>query len=448
MATVTTPTLPEAPRFLTTPQIAEKRAQIVRANALERHTSYVYTPPSHRLLYRGSLAVPDSRLLLEGLTFTVPIYDSHSPSIRLLENTLALTLELMRGRSLLLSGTVRVDSVYLDKSGDISMDIHPAAFLSRLYFDNQLCAFPITAADGTTEMGVRIALGDPEDENSCDILVYGQLPELDEPSPSVPSSSTSSEPASTKPTLRLLVARILHAPLPTPTRLPRPDDPSPRFPPLISFGKKRRLDAIDEDAVGESSQHSILKKQRPTAGNRRTLSRTTTVADPMLFRARGGVTARIPKGADNVFGADSNSQPLSRTKSLGRVKSSKDIDVFKVPSLPLSAVENEGQGVKGKGKMPDIAKELQKANKLIVKRAASDCLATYGIEKTHPEFKELWGFVYRGAEFALRSHMQTRAIDTRMVDPIVKLHAEMYTGELPKAGSGRRKDGVKADGEG
>jgi hypothetical protein len=37
----------------------------------------------------------------------------------------------------------------------------------------------------------------------------------------------------------------------------------------------------------------------------------------------------------------------------------------------------------------------------VVKRAASDCLAKYGIHKANADFKEIWGFVYRGTEFAL-----------------------------------------------
>jgi hypothetical protein len=37
----------------------------------------------------------------------------------------------------------------------------------------------------------------------------------------------------------------------------------------------------------------------------------------------------------------------------------------------------------------------------VVKRAASDCLAKYGIHKADAEFKEIWGFIYRGTEFAL-----------------------------------------------
>ena len=84
-------------------------------------TSYVFTPPSHRLLFRGSLSVPDSRLLLEGFSFTVPIDNTRSPSVHLLQNPLALSLESMRGRSLALSGTTRVDAVLLDKMAEVDV---------------------------------------------------------------------------------------------------------------------------------------------------------------------------------------------------------------------------------------------------------------------------------------------------------------------------------------
>jgi hypothetical protein len=84
-------------------------------------TTYVYTPPSHRLLFRGSLSVPDSRLLLEGVSFTVPIDNTRSPGVNLLQNPLALALESMRGRALALSGTSRIDSVHLDKTAEVDV---------------------------------------------------------------------------------------------------------------------------------------------------------------------------------------------------------------------------------------------------------------------------------------------------------------------------------------
>lgn len=47
-----------------------------------------------RLLYRGALSLPDSHLLLDGLTFTGHAANDAS----LLQNPLALALESMRGR--------------------------------------------------------------------------------------------------------------------------------------------------------------------------------------------------------------------------------------------------------------------------------------------------------------------------------------------------------------
>ena len=58
-------------------------------------------PATARLLYRGSLSIPDSEILLDGLTLTInlPADDARS-NTRLLENPTALALESMRGRSL------------------------------------------------------------------------------------------------------------------------------------------------------------------------------------------------------------------------------------------------------------------------------------------------------------------------------------------------------------
>lgn len=78
---------------------------------------------SHRLLYRGALSLPDSLLLLDGITFAARL-DSPSKhgSFNLLENPLALALESMRGRpTLRFLGTVQLKDVYLDESGGVIM---------------------------------------------------------------------------------------------------------------------------------------------------------------------------------------------------------------------------------------------------------------------------------------------------------------------------------------
>ena len=101
-------------------------------------------PPAYRLLYRGALALPDSRLLLDGLTFGARLSSpmKQKPGLRadtsisagtssssfmtntphLLENPLALALESMRGRpTLRLVGSIKMGEVYLDESGRVEM---------------------------------------------------------------------------------------------------------------------------------------------------------------------------------------------------------------------------------------------------------------------------------------------------------------------------------------
>ncbi len=72
-----------------------------------------------RLLYRGALSLPDSHLLLDGLTFTIDLpTDDHQASLKLLETPLPLALESMRGRpSLSLMGIERLDAFWEQKLG-------------------------------------------------------------------------------------------------------------------------------------------------------------------------------------------------------------------------------------------------------------------------------------------------------------------------------------------
>ena len=146
--------------------------------------------PSYRLLYRGALSLPDSLLLLDGLTFAARL---NSPSkhnnstFNLLQNPLALALESMRGRpSLRFMGTIFLRDVWMDESGDVEMyvnanlafvfstrqlfdinfirDIHPHATLTRIYFENMFCLLPFPASSSSksqrSEIGIKVALGD------------------------------------------------------------------------------------------------------------------------------------------------------------------------------------------------------------------------------------------------------------------------------------------------
>lgn len=82
---------------------------------------------NHRLLYRGALELPDSYILLDGLSFTLQLgpkdnRPKSSPSVDLLQNPLPLALESMRGRpSLQFLGTTKVKDVFVDPSCDANV---------------------------------------------------------------------------------------------------------------------------------------------------------------------------------------------------------------------------------------------------------------------------------------------------------------------------------------
>ncbi|KAG0691574.1 hypothetical protein DFH29DRAFT_1010746 [Suillus ampliporus] len=180
-----------------------------------------------RLLYRGSLSLPDSYLLLDGLTFSANLL----ANMNLLRNPLALALESMR-----------------DPSDDVCMDIHPSATLSRVYFENILC-LSCPPPDGRTEIGVRVALGD------TGAFMVPQQPKC------LYSETLSSSTSATS--LTISVARITPA-----THTPRPDDPTPRKPPIHTLTRKqtiRELAAntrIKINANGKEDDSEVVRRAR------------------------------------------------------------------------------------------------------------------------------------------------------------------------------------------
>ncbi|KAH9949217.1 hypothetical protein B0H21DRAFT_889867 [Amylocystis lapponica] len=336
------------------------------------HTRIPSNTPTHRLLYRGALSLPDSHLLLDGLSFSAKLAPDSSAD--LLNNPLALALESMRGRpSLHFLGTTPLADIWIDAPGAVSVDVHPHAVLSRIYFESTLCLAPIAPADGRTAHGVRVSLSDSNDPGTTDILIYGQR---------VPSAAP--------PTLCLLAARIL--PVPPPARAPRPDDPTPRHPP----SKRKRSPSVPEPREG-------AKRSRAAAGGAKGKGRAAEDAEAAVRRARE-VMLRMPQ---------------AKTKAAGAGRSG---DVFKVPSVPARARQGEG----GPPREDAGGGEMERANKAAVKRAAVRCLAGRGVGKAHAEFNELFQFLYRGTSFALRNTMGAEPVDICAVDTLLDAHAKMY----------------------
>ncbi len=93
-------------------------------------------------------------------------------------------------------------------------DIHSQALISQVYFENVFCL------KQQTERGVKVALGDTDGPETTQIVIYARRDGH---------------------AISLCVGRISTAPPPpTVPRLPRPDDPIPRVPPL-HLGKHPRV---------------------------------------------------------------------------------------------------------------------------------------------------------------------------------------------------------------
>lgn len=156
-------------------------------------------------------------------------------------------------------------------------------------------------------------------------------------------------------TLQMYAARILTAPPPRPTRVPRPDDPTPRKPSayVLDGGNKRKR----EVSIASSQLSDKIKRTKS--------GRVLNEEDEQVKNARE-VMLRGPQGGHNP-------RP-SRGKSTQ--------DVFKVPPVPvrsgsLSMGESASQSpvdvfgsvstVKSNGKEPELpgSSELEKANKIV-----------------------------------------------------------------------------------
>ncbi|THV02889.1 hypothetical protein K435DRAFT_962852 [Dendrothele bispora CBS 962.96] len=347
---------------------------------------------SHRLLYRGALSLPESYFLLDGLTFTARLDATRN----LIDNPLALALESMRGRpSLRFMGTVNYKKLYIDDSGEITVDIHPEATLSRLYFENLFC-LEVPSEEGE-KMGLRVALGDTIGPETTQILIFPK-----------PILSEQSETTTTTPMYALAVARILSGPPASRARIPRPDDPTPRKPPPVPFGFAAK---------------AKLKSQGP------------------------GNISRVPSGSFAVLGKEVR---------LGET----DVDVFKVPVLPVNKDKGKGKATNSKGNAfgsgtvldgssssasskgkrkrieeTDIDIEnatgeaespIERENKNRIKRVIVQELSKSSITKGHKEYREVFNHVYMGVCFALRANMKTGHVPDQPMQSFVKSHVSMY----------------------
>ncbi|KAK0473592.1 hypothetical protein IW261DRAFT_1342410 [Armillaria novae-zelandiae] len=283
------------------------------------------TRASSRLVYRGSLALPDSHVTLDGIAFSAML----TAQTTLLQNPLALALESLRGIAIRFVAVINLADIYYDAKAtpSIVLDIHPHAIVSTVYFQNIFCLRP----EHTHSIGVQVALGDTDATN---IVIY--------------ASSVGDN------VLRLLAARIT----PPPVALPRPDDPTPRKPPPLLHAKGRDL---------------FLPKPQ--------------------FKVPAVPAKTLKRKSSQV---DSEVGPTIERRN-------KDVRVSVLVAFLF--VSNIRQTVKG-----------------IVVRS----IPTHFLPKSHPDYKEVFNWIYRGVCFAVRTDIKLKPVNEENASRLARVHVGMY----------------------
>ncbi|KAF7326587.1 VPS9 domain-containing protein [Mycena sanguinolenta] len=128
-----------------------------------------------------------------------------------------------------------------------------------------------------------------------------------------------------------------------------------------------------------------------------------------------------------------------------------DEDVFGSGMGAGGAGSGESKGAGGNLKRKRGADEseaetqMEKANKTIIKQSATHLLAL-SLPKSHPEYKDVYGAVYRGVGFALRTTLKKSAVDLKTVERLVRIHVNMYVPGDARAAAGGSGAGAGAGG--
>lgn len=244
--------------------------------------------------------------------------------------------------------------------------------LTNTYFSNILCTLPLEPEPDhlykpdcqRTQYGIRIALGDDDtDPSTTSCLIFGRTM-------AVASGSNDTY-------LRLIVARLSSTPPPVPLpsshlpdtpgarRMPRPDDPTPRKPPLLYFGNKRpRTESPETDDLGAAAVTEGPGNKRPKMPPRGSGALTATgsstsginklkvkAKDSSKDKEKEAEADRTRRAREVMLGLHRKSSGGSGTSvsttsksGAGRRASSSAADPFKIPAIPIL------NGKKGKEK--------------------------------------------------------------------------------------------------
>jgi hypothetical protein len=135
-------------------------------------------------------------------------------------------------------------------------------------------------------------------------------------------------------TIELVVARLSPIPPARPsmplagsrsaTRLPRPDDPTPRKPPLRYFGSQRSSSPLSDVSSGVDASSSVSALAPPPAAKRRKI---TSIAEDEVSKAQDGALLRHAQSVMRGGALGGGARVLARAKTVAAVE-------FKVPAMP------------------------------------------------------------------------------------------------------------------
>lgn len=251
--------------------------------------------------------------------------------------------------------------------------------------------------------------------------------------------------------LNLIVARLsTHPPpslRPTLLRLPRPDDPTPRKPP-ISFGTVAKRELKRVASIGPNLPGRDLKRAASSSNlsvKRKKLANGSAVLSDLGSGVRLGASQSL-KGDDTLFKVPDVPLLLGKSSVKGKGRQmDPEEDVFggmempyiegQTPVLPGSTTKRKRDINGDRMKLDEEVVEMERANKnacflssalwatclltyifQLIKRCTLDHLykakdpTTTKANKTQPEFKDLFGWVYRGVGYALVSFISPLSV--------------------------------------
>ncbi|KAI9609442.1 hypothetical protein H4Q26_007396 [Puccinia striiformis f. sp. tritici PST-130] len=147
----------------------------------------------------------------------------------------------------------------------------------------------------------------------------------------------------------------------------------------------------EDDTIAENSFGAIINRSPSPS--------------PASFRCKTMTHIPTPETLDSPF--DKSSQRKSKVSKLAG---------------PKEPPETE-HASKSKS---DTSSPYLTQNKLLIRKFTSESLSNRGLHKQHPKFKDLYGAVCRGVQFAMREALEIREIDKNLTKSFVESHLAMY----------------------